>query len=791
MSKKLICLFCFIFVIGLSGAVHGAFDTVGVYDPDDEPHHNQVDQSGTYDSHTGNAGPENVIDLATFQELIGPAFAADAGGVVSGESPDDSLGSDDIVIANFGVNRTKSVNFASTSGLSFGSGPSGGNRLPTSGDRRFSKPGGSGGDYVFDIGAVTGGAPGEVITYFAGTVLYRDDRELNPQVTATFSGGGTVTAIADMPMGAPGHSKDTFFGFVAPPGEGIVNVNFALASFTNLDDIAFITSAFFVLSKEASDPSPAKGATDVPRDVILSWAGGEYADKHDVYVGTDESKVTNASRANPLDVLVSQNQDLNIYTPAEVLAFGETYYWRVDGVNGPPDYTIYQGDVWNFTVEPVAYAIENMAATASSSEEGKGPENTVNSSGLDDSGLLHGNEGVNTMWLSRRDGTQPTWIEYELDNVYKLHEMWVWNSNESLEPMIGLGFKDVSIDYSVNGIDYTTLGTTHEFARAPGAADYAHNTTVDFNGAAAKYVRLTANSNWEGILNQYGLSEVRFFYIPVHAREPSPASGATDVALDLVLGFRAGREAAKHDVFFSDDRQAVVEGTAPVTTVTEESYGPLALDLGKTYYWRVDEVNDAETPTTWQGDVWNFTTHEYFVVDDFEDYNDYPPDEIFSTWIDGWEVPTNGSLAGHADPPFAETDNIHGGKQSMPLFYDNSSASYSEVTASIDDLEVGRDWTRRGVGVLSLWFYGDPNNVVTEQMYVKVNGAKVTYAGDATDLTQTTWLEWNIDLSAFGVSLSNVTQLSIGFERTVGYGGSGVMYFDDIRLYPELPVQIP
>jgi len=35
MSKKLICLFCFIFMLGLGGAVHGAFDTVGVYDPDD------------------------------------------------------------------------------------------------------------------------------------------------------------------------------------------------------------------------------------------------------------------------------------------------------------------------------------------------------------------------------------------------------------------------------------------------------------------------------------------------------------------------------------------------------------------------------------------------------------------------------------------------------------------------------------------------------------------------------------------------------------------------------------
>jgi len=52
----------------------GEFETVGVYDPNDGPYYNQVDQSGTYSSHTGDAGPGNVVDLQTFQALIGTAF---------------------------------------------------------------------------------------------------------------------------------------------------------------------------------------------------------------------------------------------------------------------------------------------------------------------------------------------------------------------------------------------------------------------------------------------------------------------------------------------------------------------------------------------------------------------------------------------------------------------------------------------------------------------------------------------------------------------------------------------
>jgi len=83
-----------------------------------------------------------------------------------------------------------------------------------------------------------------------------------------------------------------------------------------------------------------------------------------------------------------------------------------------------------------------------------------------------------------------------------------------------------------------------------------------------------------------------------------------------------------------------------------------------------------------------------------------------------------------------------------------------------------------------LWFYGDPANAVTERMYVKVNGVKVPYPGDAADIATPEWKPWNVDLAAFGVNLSNVTELSIGLERSGVVGGKGVVYFDDISLYP-------
>ena len=61
-----------------------------------------------------------------------------------------------------------------------------------------------------------------------------------------------------------------------------------------------------------------------------------------------------------------------------------------------------------------------------------------------------------------------------------------------------------------------------EFARAPGLAGYAANTTVNFSGIMARYVKLTIKSTWGGISPVTGLSEVRFSYVPVQARRRSP-----------------------------------------------------------------------------------------------------------------------------------------------------------------------------------------------------------------------------------------------------------------------------
>ncbi|MCX5644525.1 MAG: discoidin domain-containing protein [Phycisphaerae bacterium] len=447
----------------------------------------------------------------------------------------------------------------------------------------------------------------------------------------------------------------------------------------------------------AVNVSPEDGATDVPRDVTLNWTAGQYPATHDVYFGTTFADVNDATGTNTTGILASKGQADTTFDPPGSRAYGQTYYWRIDEVNTSADGTIYKGGVWSFTAEPYGYPITSITATASSSAASMGPEKTVDASGL--TGDLHGTEGT-TMWLS--GGAQPNWIQYQFDKAYKLNDLKVWNSNQPIEGFLGFGAKNVTIETSADGTTWTALANVPEFARATGMAGYAANTTINMGGVMAKYVKLTITSNWGGMAPQTGLSEVRFSQIPVQARAPQPANAATGVVVETSLNWRPGREAGSHQVFFGTDPNAVANGAASAKTVADHAFAPGTLNLGTTYYWKVDEVNTA----TYLGNVWSFTTQEYGVVDDFESYND-DDQRIYDAWIDGYTDGKSGSLVGYltaTNGTFAETTVIHGGKQSMPFEYNNVKAPYySEASRTF---EATQNWTTNGADTLSLYFRG-------------------------------------------------------------------------------------
>ncbi len=540
-------------------------------------------------------------------------------------------------------------------------------------------------------------------------------------------------------------------------------------------------------SAAATQPVPANGATDVPRDAVLSWEPGPYAATHDVYFGTTLDDVNNPSLTDPLGVLVTAGQTANTFDPPGRLEFDQTYYWRVDEVNAAPDDTVYKGDVWSFTVESFAYQVENVVATASCpSDADKGPENIVNGSGL--TAGQHDMEDDN-MWRGDPIEGESVSLQFDFDRVYKLDEVQVWNYNLEYESLVDFGLKDIHVETTTDGETWTALGD-FELTQAPGQVTYTGQ-TLDLGGAAAKSIRINVTSNHGG--DSYGLSEIQFYYIPAHARQPQPAAGATGVGLDPVLTWRAGREADSHEVSFGTDAQAVADGTAVIDTTSVASYGLSALDLGTTYYWKVAEVNLAQAITTWPGDVWSFTTQQYTVIDDMESYTEDEGNEVFMAWVDGYNSDDNGSIVGHDDRPYVETATVHSGSQAMPVYYGKTSTATTSVAKRTFDGP--RDWTHGKASTLTLYFYGSPDNSSTEPMWVRLTdqtgkSGTATYgtapAESVDNQAVASWHEWSIPLAQFGVDLAQISSMEIAFGGS-GPQTEGLMLFDDIRLYPDRP----
>ncbi len=267
----------------------------------------------------------------------------------------------------------------------------------------------------------------------------------------------------------------------------------------------------------------------------------------------------------------------------------------------------------------------------------------------------------------------------------------------------------------------------------------------------------------------------------------NPSNGAVDVTQTPVLTWAPGL-GTSHEVYFGTDASSLeLKGSG---NLGSESYDPGQLEWNNTYYWRIDEANNTNPDSPWTGPLWSFTTANFLIIDDFESYNDLDPadpesNRIFNAWLDGFSNPAiNGSVVGYPNPPFTEQTIVHGGSQSMPFAYDNS-VGKSEATLTLTS---NRDWTVKGVNRLTIWYRGGSANAA-EPMYVVLNGSAAVTNDNANAAQAAAWTEWTIDLQAFGINLTNVNTITLGFGNKTNpvAGGSGMVFFDDIRLYAPAP----
>ena len=388
----------------------------------------------------------------------------------------------------------------------------------------------------------------------------------------------------------------------------------------------------------------------------------------------------------------------------------------------------------------IPIAITGITATASSVHAtGTGPEKTIDGSGLDRQRQAFDHFDRHVAQHKNRRRSPPG-----SSTISRGRTSWTRCSSGTptrrWREQSASGPKTSRSSTPVDAQSWTALGD-FEFVQASGEGPCAADTVVDFAGVPAKYVKLTINSNWDGMVKQYGLSEVRFLYVPVAAREPSPADDANDVHPQVTLSWRAGREAATHQVYLGTDANNLPRTLAPATVATA-SY-EVAADLVKTYYWQVVEVNEAEQPTTWPSDVWSFSTADVCRRRRLRELHQRLAQEASSR---------PGSMA-QASPPMTSSRTAvqattaalwsamilrpatswrpvssMAASNRCPCTMTTAGAPrYSETERTFTPPQ---DWTKHGITTLVVFFRGDAANT-SAPVYVKINGTKVVYNGGA------------------------------------------------------------
>jgi len=490
--------------------------------------------------------------------------------------------------------------------------------------------------------------------------------------------------------------------------------------------------SFTVPPKEAYYPDPVDGSLFADPNVTLQWDAGADAIEHHVYFGDNLEDVQAGTGGTDKGTFTEPN-----YPMPSLLQLNKTYYWRIDEYDGTDTHT---GDVWSFntTLEDLGTVVidiwENIAGNTIDilKDYAYYPGNPDFSELLTEFGTQadEGGDSYGDSYGGRIHG----WLYVPLTGEYTFY----FTSADQGE--LWLSTDDTP--------DFVEL-LTSEFVWGWYDAFTHKSDPIPLIGGERYYIMAIwkEDNNWDHCQVAWEGPGIKGFqiiqgsylspYEPVMAYSPTPKNGSADVKLTPVLRWKTGKFAAAHNVYFGTDPNAL--DLVATKGLGQEKYDILEpLQFNQTYYWRIDETNDFHPDTLWIGEDWSFTTADFIFVDDFEDYNNNPPDRVLDTWKGGFgctiydengnEVGTfcgngTGSAIGHdiwsTDSPYyqgniIETSVVHVPGKSMPIYYDNTATTknfcdqpinlyYSEIERVWD---TPQDWTQNGAAALTIWFQG-------------------------------------------------------------------------------------
>ncbi len=397
--------------------------------------------------------------------------------------------------------------------------------------------------------------------------------------------------------------------------------------------------------------SPANNATDVSIDEDLLWSAATGATSYDVYLGTNQTAVTNAT---PGSTEFQGSQTATTFDPG-TLAFSTDYYWRVDSVN---TYGSTAGPVWKFTTEAPPPPPDQVTYTspADNATDVSIDENLVWSAaagatsydiyfGTNQTAVTNATPGSTDFQGSQTATTyDPGTLGYSTDyywrvdsvNAYGMTAGAVWKFTTAAPPPPPDQVTYTSPADSVTGVSidedlvwsaatgatsydvYFGTNQTDVTNATPGSTEFqGSQTATTFDPGTLNY---STDYYWRvDSVNAYGTTAGPVWKFTTEAPPPppdqvtylAPANNAFDVSVDEDLVWSAATGATSYDVYFGTNQSAVTNATPGSTefqgSQTATTCDPGALDYFTDYYWRVDSVNAYGTTA---GAVWHFTTED-------------------------------------------------------------------------------------------------------------------------------------------------------------------------------------
>jgi len=483
----------------------------------------------------------------------------------------------------------------------------------------------------------------------------------------------------------------------------------------------------------AYGPNPGDGTVGIKRTPALTWKPGIQATSHEIYFGTDEQAVRNATIASP-EYMGPQALGVESYEPGK-LAWETTYYWRIDEVNELNPDSPWTGNVWSFTSADFLTiddfedydADENQIWYAWHDGLGYGSEATPPYYEGNGTGAAVGDEATPSYTeetiVHEGDHSMPFFYannKQGYDN-YSEAELTLTDVRDWTEEGVGelsLWFRGYPA--SVGSFIEAPAGTytiTASGADITGTLDEFHFACKTLTGAGSIVAKVESVQN----TNQWAKAGVMIR----ETLDPGSAHAMAFVTPGQGVVFEY-RPTAGSDNLGAAGQQTGI--TAPHWIKLERSLSGIF-----TVSHSSDGINFQQMPNT-----------------------------------------TNATIQMNANVYIGLAVTAHDAAQTCQAVFSN--VTFTGM--------VGQQWMNQDIGVAS----NDP-----EPIYVAVSNSTgapaVIYHDDPAAAQIDTWTEWIIPLQAFtdrGINLTNVDRIAIGLgnkgNQTIP-GGSGKMYFDDIRLY--------